>query len=124
MFELTINGVVYQFNFGRGFVREINKTVKKPIDGMPDLTEDVGLAFMVAKLIDGDVLALVDALDMANKRFMPRITKNEIEEYIESEDTDIDELFKEVLVFLERANATKKMVRKMKEAMETPQEAI
>lgn len=122
MLELTINEKVYQFNFGIGFVREVNKTVKKPIDGMPDLTEDVGLAFTVAKLIDGDVITLVDALDIANKRFTPRITKNELEAYIESEDTDIDELFEEVLGFLERANATKKTVRKLKEAMEVPQE--
>lgn len=122
MLELTINEKVYQFNFGIGFVREVNKTVKKPIDGMPDLTEDVGLAFTVAKLIDGDVITLVDVLDIANKRSTPRITKNELEAYIDSEDTDIEELFEKVMVFLEKANAAKKIVRKLKEAMEAPQE--
>ena len=28
MFELTINNTVYQFNFGFGFLRDINKTYK------------------------------------------------------------------------------------------------
>ncbi|MFQ7287638.1 MAG: tail assembly chaperone [Lacrimispora saccharolytica] len=34
MMELTINGQVYQFNFGMGFLREANKTVSMPVDGM------------------------------------------------------------------------------------------
>ena len=34
MMELTINGTVYEFNFGMGFLREINKRVQTPVDGL------------------------------------------------------------------------------------------
>ena len=47
MFELTINGTVYQFNFGIGFVRDINKRIQKPVEGVTGVKEDVGLAFTV-----------------------------------------------------------------------------
>ena len=67
MFELTINGTVYEFNFGIGFVKEINKMVQKPVDGVPGIKEDMGLTFAIAKIIDGDVVTLINVLDMANK---------------------------------------------------------
>lgn len=35
MMELTINGQVYQFKFGMGFLREINKQTNMPVDGLP-----------------------------------------------------------------------------------------
>lgn len=35
MMELTIKGQVYQFNFGMGFLREINKQTNMPVDGLP-----------------------------------------------------------------------------------------
>lgn len=108
MFELTINEQVYQFKFGLGFLREVNKQKSKPIDGMPGENQDVGLQFAVASLIDEDPVALVDILDIANKTEKPRITRALLDSYIEDENTDIDALFKEVLDFLCKANATKK----------------
>lgn len=116
--ELTINGKVYNFKFGIGFVKKINKTAQVPVDGMPGVKEDMGLAFAVTKILSGDVIALVDALELANEGFDPRITRGELEGYIDSEDTDIDKLFDKVTDFLERANATKKTTQKMKKALE------
>ncbi len=118
MFELTINGTVYQFKFGLGFMREINKQVRKPIDGMPDEKQDVGLQFAVASLIDEDPVALVDILDVANKTEKPRVTKALLDAYIEDESTDIEALFKEVLDFLSKANATKKTALAVLEMVE------
>lgn len=118
MFELTINETVYQFKFGLGFVREINQRIQKPIDGMPDEKQNVGLQFAVASLIDEDPVALVDILDTANKTERPRVTKNMLDAYIEDEDTDIEALFKEVLDFLSRANATKKTALAVLEMVE------
>lgn len=118
MFELTINETVYQFKFGLGFMREINKQVRKPIDGMPDEKQDVGLQFAVASLIDEDPIALVDILDVANKTEKPRVTKALLDSYIEDESTDIEALFKEVLDFLSTANATKKTARTVLEMVE------
>lgn len=122
MMELTINGQVYQFRFGMGFMREINKKVGRPVDGIPDLKKNIGLQYKIAGLIDGDVEDLVDILDTANKGMKPRITRLELDAYIDDENTDIDELFEETLDFLEKANATRKTMRAIKEAVEKTKE--
>lgn len=116
MFELTMNGTVYEFKFGVGFVREINKKATVPVPGVPGATQEVGLALEVAKVLDGDIVALVDMLDLANKGMKPRVTAKTIEEYIDTE-ADIDELFGEVIDFLSEAAATKSVTKKMTDAM-------
>ena len=118
MFELTINEQVYQFKFGLGFMREINKQKSKPIEGMPNEKQDVGLQFAIASLIDEDPIALVDILDIANKTEKPRVTRALLDSYIEDENTDIDALFKELLDFLCRANATKKAAKAVMDMVE------
>lgn len=118
MFELTINNQVYEFNFGMGFMREINKKVGTPVDGLPDVKKNIGLQYMVACIIDGDIEALVDVLDAANKGMSPRVTKLMLDSYIDDENTDIDALFDSVMDFLRSANATKKTVVKLLEAVE------
>ena len=110
MLELTIKGTVYQFNFGMGFMRAINKLVGTPVDGLPDVKKNIGLQYYIAGVIDGDVEALVDVLDMANKNNEPRVTRDLLDFYIDDEETDIDALFDTVLDFLEKTNATKKVV--------------
>ena len=109
MLELTIKGTVYQFNFGMGFMRGINKLVGTPVDGLPDVKKNIGLQYYIAGVIDGDVEALVDVLDMANKNNEPRGTRDLLDSYIDDEETDIDALFDTVLGFLEITNATKKV---------------
>ena len=118
MFELTINGSVYEFNFGMGFMREINALVGKPVDGVPNKTQNIGLRFYVLGLLDYDVEMLVDVLMAANKGMNPRATRAIIDSYIDSPDTDIDALFQNVLDFLSNANATKKAVAAVMEAVE------
>ena len=117
MMELTINGTVYEFNFGMGFLREINKRVQTPVDGLKGVDKNIGLQFTVASIIDGDVEALVDALDIANKGMNPRLTRQALDAYIDDSDTDIDGLFSMVIDFLARANATKKTVASLQEAI-------
>ena len=117
MMELTINGTVYEFNFGMGFLREINKRVQTSVDGLKGVDKNIGLQFTVASIIDGDVEALVDALDIANKGMNPRLTRQALDAYIDDSDTDIDGLFSMVIDFLARANATKKTVASLQEAI-------
>ncbi len=117
MFELTINEQVYQFNFGIGFVKEINKMVSVPIEGMQGVKRDTGLRYKVACFIDGDVEALIDILDIANKGRDLRITHAALEGYIEDESTDIDQLFDKVMDFLRKANCTKKVVESILKAV-------
>lgn len=118
MFELTINGKVYEFNFGMGFMREINKKIGVPVDGLPDVKKNMGLQYTVAGIMDGDLEALVDALDVANKGRVPRVTREILDSYIDEPETDIDKLFEEVLDFLKHANATKKTVETLQKAIE------
>lgn len=110
MFELTINEQVYQFNFGMGFLREVNKKVRQPIDGLANVEKNIGLRYTLAGVIDGDLEDLVDVLDAANKGMTPRVTRNLLDSLIDNPETDIDKLFEGVIDFLKSANATKKTV--------------
>lgn len=121
MFELIINNETYQFNFGMGFLREINKKVSKEIDGLQGVKKDIGLQYYVAGVLDGDIEALVDVLDIANKGQNPRLNRSTLDSFIDDENTDVDKLFEDVLDFLKRANATKKTVLTLLQAIETEQ---
>ena len=118
MMELTINGQVYQFNFGMGFLREANKTVSEKISNATDKRKDVGATYMIAGIIDGDPEDLVDVLDLANKGQTPRVTRALLDSYIENPDTNIDQLFEDTLDFLEKANVTKKIAERLKKRIE------
>lgn len=118
MFELTMNEQVYQFNFGMGFMREINKKIGAPVDGLPNVKKNIGLQYYVALVIDKDVEVLVDILDTANKGMNPRITRDVLDAYIDDPDTDIDTLFDEVIDFLKQTNATKNVTMDLLEAVE------
>ncbi|MDD3362645.1 MAG: tail assembly chaperone [Hespellia sp.] len=115
MFELTMNGNVYEFNFGMGFLREINRTVSIPVDGTPGIKDNVGLRYAVSKLFEGDAETLENVLDIANKGQAKRLTKSAIDAYLEDESTDIDEVFTVVMGFLKEANVTKKTTMKVLE---------
>lgn len=115
MYELTINDTVYRFKFGVGFVREISRTKQLTLDN--GMKEDAGLEYAVAKLQEGDVITLVDVLDLGNKYAgEPRITKAAIEDYIDSEAADVDGIFESVLDFFSKGNATKKKTKLILEA--------
>jgi hypothetical protein len=121
MLELTINGKVYEFKFGMGFMREVNKYFQKPIDGIKDAKENVGLQMMVAGIYAKDAEYLVRVLDAANKGFSPRVTVALLDAYID-ECEDIDQLFEDVLDFLKTANATKNVTNQFIEQMEAAME--
>ena len=122
MLELTINGTVYEFNCGMGFLREINKRMGRPIDGIPGEKENVGAQFRIAGVISGDPEALVDVLECANKGRTPRVTKELLDSYIDGV-TDIDGLFESVVDFLKKTNATKKITTMLHEQYKKEQEA-
>ena len=118
MLELTINNQVYAFRFGIGFLREIYKQINVPVEGLPGVIKDVGFNYKFDRIMNGDVEALIDVLDLANKGMEPRVTRKILDSYIEDEDTDIDAVFEEVLDFLKKANCTKNTVRKILEEIE------
>ena len=114
MMELTINGTVYQFKFGMGFLREANKLTTVPVQGMPGTTKEIGARYLIASVVvDQEPNALVDLLDLANKGENPRVTKAMLDSQIDSEEVDIDELMEKTKDFLSKANATKKAVKEI-----------
>lgn len=118
MFELTINNTVYEFNFGMGFMRELDPTVTKPIDGIKGKVQNLGVQYAIAGIIDGDVEALGDVLIRGNKGFNPRLTQKDVDAFIEDAETNLDEVFEAVLGFLKSANVTKKITLTLLETIE------
>lgn len=118
MLELTIDGQVYEFQFGMGFMREVNKKYQKQIDGIKDAKENVGLQMMIAGVIGGDTEFLVEVLNAANKGKTPRVTTALLDSYIDNECEDIDGLFERVIDFLKKTNATKNITIKLMKAIE------
>jgi len=118
MYELTIKDTTYQFHFGLGFLREVNRLVSIPVDEIPGVTKNIGLRYNIALLYDRDIETLVDILLLANKGQTPRITNKQLEEYLEEETTDIGEVFDGVLDFLKTSNVTKVTVIPVIEAIE------
>jgi hypothetical protein len=123
MFEITINDVVYGFRFGMGFIREINRTMSAPIDGVPGEKQNVGLRYKIGCLYDNDVEALVELLDAANKTEKPRVTRAMLDAHIENPETDIDKLFEDVIDFLRQSNATKKVVADIQKMVDEQKKA-
>lgn len=120
--ELTINGQIYEFTFGMGFLREINRRFKTPVDGMKGVEKDIGLQYRVAGIIDGDIEDLVDVLLVANRTEEPRVTAAMIDSYIDTECPDIDALFANTLEALKKSNATKTKVAKLEAGIKAEME--
>lgn len=118
MFELTINDKIYSFNFNMRFLREINKRVVAPVDGLKNVNRNIGLNFILSGVIDGDIEDLVCLLECAGATSDPRPTRAILDAYIDDESTDIDALFENVIDFLSSANCTKKAAKELKEAAE------
>ena len=118
--EIEMNGATYQFNFGMGFLREMNSRAVREVGSVTGSAakKGVGFALAVAYLIDGDVDTLADVLYTANAGQKPRLTRAGVDEYLEDDGTDIDKLFEDVLDFLRQSNATAKDTKKTLEAAE------
>lgn len=118
MLRLEINGREFSFHFGMGFLKEINSTVVVPVEGAPGAKQKRGLQMAIAEVMDGNVEILADVLYRANFNQEPRITRKELDAYIEDENTDVDELFKAVLDFFEKANCTRKVYQGIQKAIQ------
>lgn len=116
MFEIEINGIVYNFKFGLGFARAINKTKQMTAENGEKV--DAGLNYAVANIIDENLMELVDILLIANKTEKVKVTREVLETYLEDNETDVDELFKNLLDFFENNNSTKKAVDTIRKMIE------
>lgn len=121
MYSIDILGTEYPLRFGLGFLREMNKKATQPVPNMKGVTQDVGLSLYIALMIDGDIEALMEVLKVANKTESPKLTNQVLEEWLEDDDTDIDAVFDTVIGFLSTANVSKRIVKRIRDAMEQNQ---
>ena len=116
-FEIEMNGTMYAFNFGMGFLKAINSRATEKVPNS-NYSVNVGAKYLMAQVMSDDVEALFDVLMTANKGENPRLTQKELESYIEDEATDIEALFKQVVDFFGKANATKMVYKEIQSIAE------
>lgn len=107
--EIEVNGEIYQLVAGFGFLHEVNKKLSIDVPNT-GTKKEVGLKYMVASIIDGDIDALADCIFYMNIGQSPRLKKVQVESYLEDVE-DIDKVFENVINFLSQANACKKEVK-------------
>ena len=105
-FELIMNGQPYAFCFGMGFLKTINAKATTKVPNS-NYSINTGLKFIMAQVIDRDIEALAEVLMTANAGMTPRLKQKDLYEFLEDEDTDIDEVFDTVIDFFGKANVTK-----------------
>jgi len=116
-FEIEMNGTMYAFNFGMGFLKAINSRATEKVPNS-NYSVNVGAKYLMAQVMSDDVEALCDVLMTANKGENPRLTQKELESYIEDEATDIEALFAQVVDFFGKANATKMVYKEIQSIAE------
>ena len=78
----------------------------------------------IPNLLTGNTVTLSDCLFVANMTENPRITQDQLDNYIDDEETNIDSLFDDVLEELKKSNATKKKAEKLLENYQKEQERL
>lgn len=114
--EYEIDGKMYQFKASFGFLHEVNSKIKVEVSEFK-ATQQKGLVWLVANMIDGDADALVTTLFSMNSGMQPRVTKAALEKFLEDHE-DIEAVFDEVLSFLFDANVCKKALKEVKKLYE------
>lgn len=119
--EITINGKDYKLNFGIKFIREADKfTLTKLGNGMEF---SAGLGSLLSKILNGDMVAFFDIVYLATCTNSKRPSKTEIDEYLDSLNTDeFDTLYNEVMREIEQSNSGKRVMLKAKEDMKMTEE--
>ena len=114
--ELEINNVVYRFRFGMGFLRDIEKEQKEVVK--MGVSQEVGLIYTVADMMDGSIVAMHKILTIANKTEMPRISQKTLDAYLEDESTDLEALKDTILDFLSNSNVCKSKIAQMRATLQ------
>ena len=117
MFTLEINGTNYPLSFGFSFMQKMNKKLTRKDEGTGQ-TEYLGLEYVIAKIKDGDIETLVDVIMTANSTEGEKINKQDLIQWIENEDTDIEKVFEEVDGFFAKANCTRRAYKNVLEMVD------
>ena len=109
MTSIEINGTNYPLKFGFGFMQGINKKYEAEAKEAGYTRDDSGLSLAMLKMIgDKSLVALIDIIMEAAKSTPEnQLKRNDLIEWIENDDTDINGLFKEVESFFAKSNCCK-----------------
>lgn len=116
MYTREINGKLCEFNFGLGFVREIDR--RRLVEGEDKQKHKMGLTYAIAGLMDCDYEALIDCLLIGSK-YAPGETlrREEVESWIDTEEIDLEKECNELLDFFVKCSFTRKKTEELKEAV-------
>lgn len=112
--QLVINDKTYDFKAGFGFIRRANKRTVVEASG---IKKEVGLNMLITEILQGDIIALADALDLMNEGLVPRLEKNTLESYLESLE-NLDDLFDMVIDFFTKSNCTARALQECKKNLD------
>lgn len=106
--KLTINGREYDLKFGVKALAELDTKYMIPVEG--GMTLPMGLQTAVTHLQLGNVSAISNLIQAGTGA-----SERHVATFLESEDTDIDEVFEILNSALEEGTLTKKFMNQMKE---------
>lgn len=113
MNALTINGKEQELNFGVRFVRELDK-----VAGIS--ANNVSFGFGLTKTLPAikayDPAVLSDLIYSATFKNSPRVSRDEVDDYIDSTGSvkELEKLFDDVTAEINKANAIKVALKNMK----------
>lgn len=116
---IELKGKEMELNFGVGFIRSIDKKTEQTItsNGYNQKFSE-GIAAYIPQLILENPVFLADLIDSALWKYKGAFKETDIDEYIDGLDSEAySKLFEDILAELEEANATRKVVKKMKEEL-------
>lgn len=116
MYTREINGKLCEFNFGLGFVREIDR--RRLVEGEDKQRHKMGLTYAIAGLMDCDYEALIDCLVIGSK-YAPdeTLSREAIEKWMDTEDFDLEKECNDLLDFFVKCSFTRKKTEELKEAV-------
>lgn len=113
--EITINGKQVTLNFGILFVKKLNDLYYQSEKG---IKIGFGLFTVLPNLMAQNVETLAEVIYFAAWNSKNKPTQNEVYAYLEDENTDIEQLFTDVMEALKTSNATKSVAGKLEGAAE------
>ena len=116
MYTREINGKLCEFNFGLGFVREIDR--RRLVEGEDKQKHKMGLTYAIAGLMDCDYESLIDCLVVGSK-YAPdeTLSREAIEKWMDTEDFDLEKECNDLLDFFVKCSFTRKKTEELKEAV-------
>jgi hypothetical protein len=114
--EIKINDKDYELNFGVKFVRILDKKmpIKVNMRGAGEQSFGMAMARVVPALKTYDTAVLSDVIYAALWKAKPRPSQDDVDDFIDDENTDIEKLFDDVIDTMSKSNSVKLATKNLK----------